>query len=235
MILKSFLQEKKLLRTIIDLYKGTDDKEIKEIVEYIKKNRKLTYFNYPWFALQPESIALEYDEGENRHYYVLNNKRIYFKKEWTEQRIKEYLSTLLPEQYEQSPHVYITKQEEKDHYNIVVDGGAAEGLFSAIVLERANVIYIIESDTDWVEALKMTFKDDLSKVHIVSKFLSDNNKGNNIMLDTLLEEQENIDLIKLDIEGEEVKALKGARNVISNNLHMCILACHIIIRKRKMI
>ncbi len=180
-----------------------------EVVDWLKNN-SLTYFNYEWFhdidALG--NINIEMDE-EGRFFVLYRNHRMYFKKNWTKDRIKEYLINLLPEQDERSPHLYFAKGEMKDAYNIVVDAGVAEGIFALMLLDRTRKIYLIEPDEEWVEALKITFKDYMDKVVIVNKFLGNFDSERMCSLKNIVLENGMIDLVKLDIEGAELDALTG--------------------------
>jgi len=61
------------------------------------------------------------------------------------------------EQDNQSPHLYLTAEFQVDINSIVVDAGVAEGNFALSVVEKAKILYLIECDTEWMEALRLTF------------------------------------------------------------------------------
>jgi 16S rRNA C1402 N4-methylase RsmH len=111
--------------------------------------------------------------------------------------------------------------------DIVIDAGVAEGNFALDVIDDVSKIYLIEADKEWIEALKETFKEYADKVVFVNKFLTDSNTEDSVSLDALIG-NENINYIKMDIEGEEVKALYGAYNVLkrNNKLRLDICAYH---------
>ena len=155
-----------------------------------------------------DSILVEMD-NDGRFFVLFNNHRMYFKKSWTKDKIEEYLINLIPEQDERSPHLYFAKGEMKDAYNIVVDAGVAEGIFALMLLDRSKKMYLIEPDEEWVEALKITFKDYMDKVVIVNKFLGNCDSKKMCSLKNIVLENRMIDLVKLDIEGAELDALTG--------------------------
>ena len=82
-----------------------------------------------------------------------------------------------------------------------------------LVLFSVNLCYhIVEGDHDWIEALKETFKPYKEKVRIIEAFASSQSFGKYIKLDDVLDG--GIDLVKMDIEGSEKKALIGAKEHI---------------------
>lgn len=109
----------------------------------------------------------------------------------------------------------------------MVDVGAAEGIFALDVIEMAGKIYLIEADEMWVEALRQTFRDYEDKVQIICGFLDSVSEGNRVSMDEIFEEEE-INYIKMDIEGYEKPALLGAENTLrkSENLRCAICVYH---------
>lgn len=81
-------------------------------------------------------------------------------------------------------------------------------VFSLNIIERTDIIYLIECDDEWCEALEKTFEPWKEKVSIIKKFLGDKESENKCTVNAILEDGE-ADLIKLDIEGAEIEALKG--------------------------
>lgn len=74
-------------------------------------------------------------------------------------------------------------------------------------------IYLIEADADRCEALRVTFSEDQDKVTIIQGYVSDTDQGMNLSIDKVFENQK-IDFIKMDIEGAEIKALHGAKQLV---------------------
>lgn len=202
----------------------TKDKELNKINDYLKNNR-LTYFNYSWF--HEYNCEKEYpvllDEND-RFFIMYNNHRMYFKKQWSEQRIKEYLNNLLPEQDKRSPHLYFDTGEMREKYGVVVDGGVAEGLFALSILPKTEKIYLIEPDPEWVEALSLTFASDSDKVIILDKYLGTDD--DQYSLNNVIASEGEVDLIKLDIEGYEINALRELGESIKHVKEMLVCVYH---------
>ena len=93
-------------------------------------------------------------------------------------------------------------------------------------IEKVKKVYLIECELDWIEALKATFEPYKEKVVFCDKYLSDKDSDTCITLNTLV--QEPVDFLKMDIEGEEVNALRGADKVFVNsaNIKCSICAYH---------
>lgn len=208
-------------RIILRTFKNTRDPEIQEILMYLKKH-ELTYFNYEWFSEKNMNFKIMQDE-RGRYFYLYNNHRMYFKKSWGKERIASYLKNLIPEQDPRSPHLYFAENEMKDHYKCVVDAGVAEGMFALTIIDRADQIYLVECDGEWIEALEQTFSPFKDKVCIIPKRLGMDNTDTSCSLDHLLRDTDSLDLLKLDIEGAELSALEGGYNIIPNT--DCMLIC----------
>ncbi|MBP3275202.1 MAG: FkbM family methyltransferase, partial [Butyrivibrio sp.] len=131
---------------------------------------------------------------------------------------------LIMEQDPESPHTYFSDACSFNEGDIFVDVGAAEGIISLDVIEKASEIYLIECSESWISALNNTFEDYQDKIHIIPKFAGRTNSDNSITIDTLLEKYTNKNIfIKMDVEGMELDILKGSVNtLLSNN---CKLSC----------
>lgn len=220
----------KLKNEIIEYYKETDDIEIKEILNYLKKDKnEITVFNYEDMqeSINNIEINVKYDESKELFYTYHQGKKMYFSRKfkWGE-RVKEYYKSLLLEQHIESPHRYINENFKLDGVKCLVDAGGAEGIFSLENLDKAEKIYIFECDEKWIEALEATFEEYKEKVQIIKKFVSDKNNENEITLDEFQNNiKEKIDFIKMDIEGAEVLTLKESKNILEKNNNLRIIAC----------
>lgn len=213
-------------------YKHQDDKddpEIRAIIDEVQRRGDIRLLNYSFIDdYMNMNTVVEFDDEVQMCFLMHNGKRMYFPKNWTEQSILDYYHSTVAEQDIRSPHCYSKEGYEVKRGDIVVDAGAAEGIF---VLDRIDLIqkaYLFDADMDWIEALKMTFKPYGNKVDIIYGYLnsfSDNNS--NIAMNDYLDRQR-IDYIKMDIEGYERDALTGARKIFENNdnLRCAICAYH---------
>lgn len=212
--------------SLVKRYENSEDLEVREVIKYINKNG-LGIFNYKFNQNYKNKPHIQIDM-ENGFYYLLHNgKKMYFPPKFkSEENVCDYYNSILLEQDSESPHRYLTKSIDVNDGDVVVDVGVAEGNFAIEVIDRVSKIYLIEADDEWIEALKLTFKDYIDKVVIIKAFISSFSDGNVVTLDSLIKEP--VDFIKMDIEGNEWDALLGAENVIneSNGLRLAICSYH---------
>lgn len=218
--------QKILIRREIKKYLSTQrPQEVKPVLDFLKKHR-LTYLNYDWYVNYDSRREYPIKKDKDGRYYVeYNSHRMYFKKSWTQKQIVQYLNSLIPEQDIRSPHAYFCN-DKKDHYNVVIDAGVAEGMFSLDIIDCADKIYLVECDEEWIEALHKTFEPYKDKVIIVEKYLSDNGGEKTISLSEIMKDECEIDLVKMDIEGFELRALKGAEDMISKIKEYLVCVYH---------
>lgn len=206
---------------IILRYCDSKDGEIREIVDYLR-NHPLDIFNYD-FKEKYNNYDIELGMEHDLFYTFYDNKKIYFlRKLDTEEKCRKYFKSLLIEQDKDSPHLYLENFEEVENA-VVIDAGVAEGNFSLSIIDKAKRIYMFEPDEDWCEALRYTFEPYKEKVIIINKFLSDYCNEVTVKIDDVVDEK--VNCIKLDIEGEEIYALKGGQRVIENSDEINIYIC----------
>lgn len=212
---------------IIKRYKNSDDKEIKEIIQYLKVNN-LDVFNYKFRNKYKElEVNVLFDDICQMFYVYHCGKRMYFAKRYnTREKVKDYYKFLLVEQDEESPHRYLTSAFNVKEGDIVIDVGVAEGNFALEIIDKVSRIYLIETDDEWIEAIKETFRSYQDKIVIINKYITSINAGKFATLDSLIEEP--VNFIKMDIEGNEWDALLGAKNIItcSGNIKCAICIYH---------
>jgi FkbM family methyltransferase len=122
--------------------------------------------------------------------------------------------------------------------DIVLDVGAAEGIFALSVVGVCKRVILIEPNPNFVKALELTFKPYREKIEIIevavgeksgSTILSDDALSGSITpdaeignrvevktIDQIIGDRE-INFLKADIEGFELKMLKGAARTIARN------------------
>jgi FkbM family methyltransferase len=143
-----------------------------------------------------------------------------------------------------NPHSYENDILQVKKEDVVIDAGACEGFFTLCSLQkRAKKVYCFEPLNILCSSLKKTFASDIKKgkCFVIQKGLSDkvaqrrfssqmqtismsafDNHGNGrvetITIDCFVKEKnlKKIDFIKMDIEGAEVDAIKGARLVLKH-------------------
>lgn len=213
--------------SILKRYHETKEPEMELAIKNIQKHG-LEIFNYP-FNLEYKNISFDiyYDPKPGLYYVFHSGKKLYFSKDYlSEKAVSDYYRSILLEQDERSPHKYLTNDFTVEAGDVVVDVGVAEGNFALEIVDQASKIYLIETDKNWIEALKLTFHAYCNKVVIIEAFASSYDEGCFSKLDTLIKDK--VNFIKMDIEGNEWDALLGAREIVtrSKNLKLAICSYH---------
>ena len=125
---------------------------------------------------------------------------------------------LLTEQVPTSPHLYVTDEHKVNAGDIIIDAGVCEGNFALKYIDICSKMYLFEPDEIWQEPLRRTFENYRDKVEIIPRFVSDATDEKNTTIDDALGDLrgENI-FLKMDVEGAEPKALRGAKKILTNN------------------
>lgn len=178
----------------------------------------LMYFPYP-FALdyKKKHVVCHFDAQFGLPYVIHSGKNLYFPKSnaYRDKKVVESAyKSLLIEQDISSPHRYV-EDINRLKGKTLLDIGAAEAVFALDVIELVGHVYLFECDDVWIEALNATFAPWKNKVTIVHKYVSDSNDENTVTLDRFFEDKDKRNLfIKMDIEGYEQAALRGATNLL---------------------
>ena len=218
-----FIKEK-----ILERYQGKYDYQVVEWLRDLESDDLRVYSRdiYNKYDNRLDSIPIYEDASNACLYSYWKGKRIYMKRGMSVNSAKSYINFLYMEQDKTSPHCYEqSKMIGREGDAVIVDAGAAEGFFSLERIDTAKHIYIIECDAAWLEALGYTFNPYKDKVTIISKFLGDKDDDTHITLNKIDTIGYPVNVIKLDIEGEEVNALKGAERILSQNRKVDIVAC----------
>lgn len=210
--------------SIMKRYAEETDEEKVRVLDYIKKHG-LEVFNYDYVKkYQNLDIRVFYDEIKDMYYVCHNKAKMYFSRRYkNEIDVQRYYKSILLEQDEESPHRYLDGDFDVKKGDVVLDIGAAEGNFALEIIERVSKIYLIEADDLWVDALKETFAPYGDKVVIIQAYISSYDEGRFCRLDSLI--KENVNFIKMDIEGNEWDGLLGAKKLISNSSDLKLAIC----------
>jgi len=198
--------------------------DVIEIINWFKEN-KFSVFPYDFTRKYlTKHTDVFYDNSCEMCFVLHDGKKLYFPKGWWLEASSLYYNVLLSEQDEQSPHRYETENFTVKNGEIIADIGAAEGIWALTNVEKASKIYLFECEKPWIRALQKTFEPWKEKIAIVNRYVSDVNTKNEITIDEYFRNKE-IDFIKADIEGAEVKLLEGGKEILSRENDLKLLLC----------
>lgn len=215
--IKQRKKDNELKNAIINYYDShpAKDSEIIEAIDYLRKN-SISVFPYNFFLeYKNKPIEVKIDPACQLPYVMHCNKKLYFKKSWSTERIVDAYRFLLAEQDKRSAHCYLSETYAISPNSVVVDVGSAEGIFALHEIENIKHIYLVETDLEWIEAVNETYKPWIEKVTIINKFVSDKDDEHNLRLDTYFQDINRIDFMKIDVDGAEQSLINGADKTIS--------------------
>ncbi len=217
---KYFLLKQKMLCK----YKTSNDPEIQNILTYWKKHN-ISVFNQ-YVQWKKEFSEVYWDHDADLPYIFFEGKKMYFPYDmkFKYHEGKKVVYDLLGEQQDTSPHLYVEGNHMVHKGDVVVDAGVCEGNFILRYIDDISKAYLFESDVRWIKPLKKTFEKFKDKVVIIDKYLGNINDENSVTLDSVVKEK--IDFLKMDIEGAEVDALKGAKNVLTKSNAKCSICSY---------
>ena len=223
-ILKKNLR-KKILGYLTSLPLGELSEEKKEILNFLKNN-EIRIFPYSFNDnYSPEEIEV-FTDGENGLKYVLQEgKRLYFKRRWSEARIKRAYSDLMREQDPESPHRYLSDSFTVTCEDVLADIGAAEGNFSLAVIDKVKKVYLFEYEREWAEALRATFAPWKDKVEIVNKYVAGHEDESHVRFDKFYSEKKDITFLKIDVDGAESEVLGSFDDIFKSDDKLKIALC----------
>lgn len=217
--IESSMEAKLLYLGVLNYYafheqeSGAYSKEL----DYLRQHGCFCNFPYPSDA-QPIKVVSGFDGDLRMSFVIHKGKRLYFPSDVTEEDAiwyyRNYVQTerlLGTDDDEGTPHQYQSPEIQVSDGDVVFDIGAAEGLFALDQIDKASHVVIVESNPDWMEALRHTFAPFGDKVTLVQKFISATDTESTLSLKKLLTDTEfSSAFIKMDIEGYELPAINAA-------------------------
>ncbi len=201
--------------------------EKKAVLRFLSNNL-VEIFNYSFSVnYHFRRTKIYKDAALNDLRYVITNqgKKLYFRRNLTDNQIREGYNNLCLEQDTQSPHYYDFEDLGINGQTILADIGSAEGNFSLSVVEKVKKIYLFETEDSWMEPLQATFKPWSDKIEIIKKYVSDSNTSMTVTLDSFFKDKEIPNLYKIDVEGAEESVVKGGETIFANDIPKKILLC----------
>ncbi len=111
-----------------------------------------------------------------------------------------------------------------DNGSVGIDIGAHVGIYGMSLISKVKTMYSFEPEPSAYDALLMNsvlFQNIVPFSFFVS---GEPETEQSIILDNFFGNYFQVDFIKIDVEGEEIEILEGAKNIIRNNHNLIILA-----------
>lgn len=219
---------KELRTSILKYYAGLYEnppEEIEVVLDYLRRDgiSVLPYsFQSNYIA---EDIEVHDDKEKGLRYVLLDGKRLYFKRRWSVQKIRNSFNELSKEQDPRSPHRYLNEDFQISEGETLIDIGVAEGNFALMAIEKVSRAILFETDVEWIEALNATFEPWKEKVLIVNKFVSNVTDTTSTRLDDFIPGSESISFIKIDVDGAESKLLDGCKRILTEQKPLKVALC----------
>ena len=197
----------------------------------------LNFFFDKSYHSKAQAIVKKIISMDEYYLVYLNNFKnpLYYPKDFS---IKSLEQVIVESFYPKNWHYYEIPQTKVTKEDVVVDCGAAEGLFGFLVIDRCKKLYLVEPLPAFCKVMEKTFeennnakiipvalsnKETTLKIfeHDISSSLSDVNGDTEVKVTTLnklfYEKEEKITYFKIDLEGYDYDALLGAENLIRKN------------------
>jgi len=210
-----------------------NDKELKyinkEINKYCKKGvcnfgqlliaRSSVSIDNFFNVLLPHSQNIQYTDTEIEKFYKSLQQKYKTLIYW-----KENIGTREPDY--KGAHLishgftYLMNEVNINIDDVVFDIGAAPGDFSALsVTKGASKVYAFEPEKIQTNVLEKINKLNGNKIDIIEKYVDEKSSGQTTTIDDFVKENNinEVNFIKMDIEGAEPNALRGAKNTLKNH------------------
>lgn len=197
----------------------------------------LIYLQYAESPGSQKNYPVIYKINDSQSYRTLKvREHLYCWPKMLDINALPYMHQEVFEPADTNPHAYECKDLYLKSGDICIDAGACEGFFTRYALEKGAKVIVIEPVNVLAECLQHTFSEDIKTgnvsiynvaigsytgqghlssdpTQVYESHLSNTGEKIDIVkLDDLITGK--VDFIKMDIEGGEVDALYGAKNII---------------------
>lgn len=185
----------------------------KEII-YIAKYG-VSMFPYPFSRKYTDfECNTSFDDNEEKFFVLHKGKKLYFPKGMCREEVKKAYKQLVMEQETNSPHRYWSELNQPEKGDVFIDVGAAEGIIALDLIDIVDRVILVEYEDVWKGALEATFAPYKNRVEILSAYCCEKAVGGGkISIDDIVAGIKR-PVIKMDIEGAEITALKGAEKTL---------------------
>lgn len=197
----------------------------------------LAFFFAPSYSAKAKRIINRTEQGIpfNKVFFKNDPRPLYYPASFPYLSLQQVVCECF---YPDNWHFYEVPETRVRPDDTVVDCGAAEGLFGFLVADRCKKLYLVEPVKDFCNALALTFESqdnvEILQVAVSSEdgvaTISENNISSSITqngtgariqvarLDALFFDKNiPVSYIKIDLEGFDYDALRGAENLIRAN------------------
>lgn len=203
----------------------------------VKLKELFNFFFDGSYAQKTKKVVTKIEQGRdaNKAYFKGFKEPLHYPSDFPKGSLECVVNEVF---FEDNWHFYEIPQTKVEPNDVVVDCGAAEGLFSYIVVGRCKKIYMIEPLKKFNNTLNLSFRgyNNVEVLNIalsneegvatmndqdIASSLSYDGKGAQVQVSTLdkefYEKGIAVNYIKIDVEGYDVKTLQGGAELIKKN------------------
>jgi hypothetical protein len=169
-------------------------------------------------------VSVEKDNNRELFYVLHRGKKLFFPKHYDQSKVVKDYKALVIEQDEDSAHRYVKNYDDLKDF-ILLDVGAAEGIFALDTIDFTKKVFLVECLEHWQAPLMATFEPWKDKVEIVREYAGEKTNDQFIALDDLVLNTSDKIFIKMDIEGAERYAIEGLNKTINVNPNIQFSVC----------
>lgn len=189
--------------------------EFDEEVAFLRQAGKAVVF--PYAPVRPgTAVTAACDDATGLPFVSYQGRKLFFPKEWSLRKTASaYRRHIEVENFlgggctRKAPHQYQADGFRVQAGDVVVDAGAAEGLFALDVIDLARRVYLIEPGSEWAAPLQATFAPFGDKAVLIPKTAAPTEGNGRMRIASLFEKDPAPGwFIKMDIEGDEIDVLE---------------------------